>query len=446
MMRSANSKTASRTTAGEGPLNMLSAAEAARAIAAGDFTSEALVKACLERIEEREPKVRAWAFLDPDLALKQARALDRELKKSGPRGALHGVPVGIKDVLDTADMPTQMGSAIYKGHQPRSDAACVAMMRRAGAVILGKTVTCELAGVAPRETRNPHDPKRTPGGSSSGSGAAVADFHVPVAFGTQTGGSVLRPAAFCGAVGYKPTYNLINRAGLKFAAEGVDTIGLIGRTVEDMALVTDACVGRSHKAVAKLKAPPRIGLCRTFLWDEKAQPETKAAVEAAARAAEKAGARVRPLELPAAFTRLTRVRDLINNYERAVGLAWEWDVHRKRLSPQMTATVERGLAAKHADYLEAVVHAQACRLEIDTLLEDFDVLLTPAVNGEAPLGLDYAGDPAFQSLWTLLHVPSITLPLAKGPGGMPVGVQLVAARNADKTLLEAARWMMAFAA
>ncbi|MGE0627914.1 MAG: amidase [Hyphomicrobiaceae bacterium] len=436
-------KTTRKSKAGAAPpLNTLSASEAARGIAAGAFTSEALVGACLKQIEEREPAVRAWAFIDPGYALRQARELDREFMENGPRGPLHGVPVGIKDVIDTADMPTQMGSSIYDGHRPKADAACVAMMRRAGAVILGKTVTCELAGVAPRETMNPLDPQRTPGGSSSGSGAAVADFHVPVAFGTQTGGSVLRPASFCGVIGYKPTYNLINRAGLKFAAEGVDTIGFIGRTVEDMALVADACVARPHAAVGKRATPPRIGLCRTFLWDEKAQPETKAAVDQAARRAERAGASVIPFELPAEFTKLTGVRDTVNNYERAMGLAWEWDHHRDQLSPQMARTVEQGLAAGHAGYVAAVQHADHCRRALDEVIARFDILLAPAVNGEAPLGLDYAGDPAFQALWTLLHVPTMTLPLARGPHGMPVGVQLVAGRHADRKLLDVATWMM----
>ena len=396
------------------------------------------MRACLERIAEREPQVRAWAFLNPDLALAQARSCDRQPW----RGPLHGVPIAVKDVIDTADMPTGMGSPIFDGYRPKVDAACVALVRKAGAVILGKTVTCELAGIAPRETMNPHDPARTPGGSSSGSAAAVADHMVPVAFGTQTGGSVLRPAAFCGVVGYKPTYNTINRAGLKFAAEGVDTLGLIARTVEDMALVTDACIDRPPVPLATLSKPPRIGLCRTYLWDSKASAETKAAVEVAAKRAQAAGARVTDFALTDEFTQLTEIREVVNNYERACGLAWEWAHHREKLSPQMTKTVELGLAAPHADYVEATRLAERCRGRLDELMSEIDVLIAPAVNGEAPLGLHYAGDPAFQSLWTLLHVPTISLPLAKGPNGMPVGVQLVARRWDDRAMLAVARWMM----
>src|SRR3954452_3263173 len=257
-----------------GQLNALSATEIAQGIAEKKFTAEAVVRDCLARIEAREPVVKAWATIDPDYALRQARELDR-----GPhRGALHGVPIGVKDIIDTADLPTEMGSEIYKGNRSFSDAACVAVVRAAGAVILGKTVTAEFAGMSPGPTTNPHNPAHTPGGSSSGSAAAVADHMVPAAFGTQTGGSVLRPAAYCGVVGYKPTFNLINRAGIKFAAETLDTIGLITRSIDDLELLTAVLVGRKPSLPRTLMGPPRIGLCRTPLWDT-AQPETMRAVE-----------------------------------------------------------------------------------------------------------------------------------------------------------------------
>src|SRR5947207_549926 len=261
-----NSATAQR-------LNELSITEIARGIAAGRFTAEAVVRDCLARIEAREPIVQAWATVDPEHALGQARELDR-----GPsRGALHGVPIGVKDVIDTADLPTEMGSPIYKGHRPACDAACVALVRAAGAVILGKTVTAEFAGMSPGPTTNPHNPAHTPGGSSSGSAAAVADHMVPVAFGTQTGGSILRPASYCGVVGYKPTFNLINRSGIKFAAESLDTIGLLARTIDDVELLTAVLVGK-QPAQRTIESPPRLGLCRTPLWHT-AQPETMQAIE-----------------------------------------------------------------------------------------------------------------------------------------------------------------------
>ena len=247
-------------------LNELSASEVARRIAAREITAAAVVGDCLARIAAREPALHAFAHVDPDLALRQARELDR-----GPnRGALHGVPIGIKDNIDTADQPTQMGSPIYRGHRPAWDAACVALLRAAGAVILGKTVTAEFAGMTAGPTVNPHNPAHTPGGSSSGSAAAVADFMLPAALGTQTGGSVLRPAAYCGVIGYKPTFGAFNRAGLKFAAESLDTIGLIARSLDDMALLTSVLLGGKTAAPVTLAAPPRIGLCRTPLWDQAA--------------------------------------------------------------------------------------------------------------------------------------------------------------------------------
>ena len=267
---------------------MPGAAGTARAIADGRTTSEVAVGACLARIAEREDVVRAWAFLDPDLALAQARACDTA---TAPVGPLHGVPVGIKDIFDTADMPTGMGSPIYAGHRPAADAAAVAMLRAAGAVILGKTVTAEFAGTHPGATTNPHDPARTPGGSSQGSAAGVADGMVPVALGTQTGGSVLRPSSYCGIVGFKPSFGTFNRAGIKFAAESLDTIGLHARNLEDVVLLRDVLTGRNPDGIAPFDKSPRIGVCRTPLW-HLAEPETVAAVEDAAEAIRRAGAAV----------------------------------------------------------------------------------------------------------------------------------------------------------
>ena len=414
------------------------AAEAARAIADGRTTSEEAVGTCLARIAEREETVRAWAFLDPDLALAQARARD---KAATPAGPLHGVPVGIKDIFDTADMPTEMGSPIYAGHRPAADAAAVAILREAGAVILGKTVTAEFAGTHPGPTTNPHDPARTPGGSSQGSAAGVADFMVPVALGTQTGGSVLRPSSYCGIVGFKPTFGTFNRAGIKFAAESLDTIGLHARNLEDVVLVRDVLTGREPAGIAALAGPPRIGVCRTHLW-HLAERETVAAVEDASDALDRAGAAVDEVALPVAFEALTDARRAINDCERARAMAHEWRTDRERLSPAMRKTVASGLAVPYADYRAALALTEDCRRILHGLLGDRDALLVPAVNGEAPPGLDYAGDPAFQALWTMLHVPAITIPTHRGPNGMPVGIQLVARRGADDVLLSVAEWVL----
>jgi Asp-tRNA(Asn)/Glu-tRNA(Gln) amidotransferase A subunit family amidase len=418
-------------------LNELSASEIVARIAAGEITAEQVVAACLERIVAREAVVHAFANVDAELALKTARALDR-----GPhRGALHGVPIGIKDVLDTADLPTEMGSPVYRGHRATCDAACVALLRAAGAIILGKTVTCEFAGMTAGPTTNPHNPARTPGGSSSGSGAAVADFMLPVALGTQTGGSVLRPAAYCGVIGYKPTFGAFNRAGLKFAAESLDTIGLLARTLDDIALVTSVLIGGKPGAAAPLADAPSIGLCRTPLWDT-AQPETKVAVEDAAARLVKAGARLRDVVLPENFAGLkTAARETINYYERSKSMAAEWASHAAEISPKLSRCIKLGMAMPHEEYLAAIALGESCRAQLPAAFEGLDILLAPCVQGEAPTGLDSTGDPGLQAIWTILHVPTLSLPTHRGPNGLPVGIQLVGRRYDDQRLLACARWV-----
>jgi amidase len=419
-------------------LNELSCTEITQGIAAGKFTAEAVTGDCLERIKAREATVQAWATVDPEHALAQARALDR-----GPhRGALHGVPIGVKDVIDTFDLPTEMGSAIYKGNRAACDAACVAVSRAAGAVILGKTVTAEFAGMFPGPTTNPHNPAHTPGGSSSGSAAAVADMMVPAAFGTQTGGSVLRPAAYCGVVGYKPTFNLINRSGIKFAAESLDTIGVIARTIDDVELVTAAVIGKDP-ARRTMETAPRIGLCRTPLWDS-AQPETKHAVEDAAKRLAAAGATMREITLPEEFSRLFEAsRETINNYERSKSMAADWAANGERISKVLGDRVKLGMAMRHDDYVAALRLAEDCRAKIEGAFDGLDCMISPCVKGEAPRGLNPTGDPAFQQFWTVLYGPSMSLPTHRGPNGLPVGLQVVARRYDDDRLFACARWIMA---
>jgi amidase len=418
-------------------LNELSASEIARRIAAREITAEAVVADCLARIAAREPVVLAFAHVDPELALRQARDLDR-----GPiRGALHGVPVGIKDVIDTADQPTQMGSQIYGGHRPACDAASVALLRAAGAVILGKTVTAEFAGMTAGPTTNPHNPAHSPGGSSSGSAAAVADFMLPAALGTQTGGSVLRPAAYCGVIGYKPTFGAFNRAGLKFAAESLDTIGLMARALDDVELVTSVLLGGRPGAPVPLDAAPRIGLCRTPLWDT-ASPETKHAVEDAAARLAQAGAELREVVLPEDFAGLkAAARETINNYERSKSMAAEWASYRDLISPKLARCIALGMDMPHVEYLGDVRLGESCRAQLPAIFEGFDLLLAPCVQGEAPVGLASTGDPGFQAIWTILHVPTLSLPTHSGPSGLPVGIQLIARRHDDQRLFAGARWV-----
>ncbi len=415
-------------------LHALSAVELARGVAAGAFTCEDVVRDCLARIAEREKITRAWTNFDPDKALAQARALDR----SPSNAALRGVPVGVKDVLDTFDMPTEMGSPIYRGHRPSDDAAAVALSRAAGAVILGKTVTCEFAGQTPGATTNPHNPAHTPGGSSSGSAAAVADLMMPLAFGTQTGGSVLRPASFCGIVGYKPTFNTINRFGVKPASEALDTVGLMARDLDDIILFRAALLGLS--ATSLLSHKPRVGFCRTYLWDETAT-ESRGAVEDAVKALRSAGVDVVDVALPVHFAEMRAAHRVIDCRDRAMAMAYEWAHHREGLSPALRDRLQEGCDIAHADYIAALRLGERCRSEMDSVFGACDILLAPTAKGEAPKGLDQTGDPNWQGFWTLLHVPALTLPTSKGPNNLPVGIQLLARRYDDERLLSSAKFV-----
>lgn len=418
------------------PLNELTAAEAARRIARGQLTSVALVSACLERIAARERDVQAWAFLDAELALKQARARDHE----SPRSVLHGVPVGIKDVIDTADMPTEYNSPIYRGYQPRWDAACVALLRQAGCVILGKTVTTEFANNHPSHTRNPYNLAHTPGGSSSGSAAAVADHMVALALGTQTGGSTIRPAAYCGVVGYKPSFNTVNRAGLKFVAESLDTIGMLARNAEDAALSLQVLSGRAVPEFTQPhKGAPRIGICRTPRWQEADAP-TQAAIERAASLLAKAGARIGDFELPAGSERLFDEHGKIMGYESARALAWEYLNHADEISTSLKPRLDEGWQLPRQAYDAARVLARECRRQLSDRMRDYDFLLTPAAPGEAPDNLATTGSSVFNRVWTLFGVPCVTLPCGAGPHGLPLGAQLVGKFDADVELLAWAHW------
>ena len=417
--------------------NELPATEIASGVRSGAFTAGSVVDACLARIESREEIVGAWEYLDPELARKQARAVDL----AEDRGQLAGVPVGVKDIIDTCDMPTGMGSPIHYGNRPSADASCVARLRAAGAVILGKTVTCEFAGLAPGKTANPHDPAHTPGGSSSGSAAAVADHMVPVALGTQTGGSVVRPSSYCGVTGYKPSFGTFSLAGVFPAAESLDTLGLHARNIDDIALLFSVLAGGPFDPARELVSGPAFGLCRTWLWSE-AQPETRDAVESAAERLVEAGFAVRDLTLPDEFRRLSELRRVINARERAMAMADAWQRGRELLSPQLQNTIREGLALSYGEYVDALRLMDACRARLDDVFAGCDAILTPAVDGEAPRSLDDTGSPRFQSLWTMLRTPAITLPTHTGPRGLPVGIQLVAPWRGDDLLFAVCRQVM----
>jgi Asp-tRNA(Asn)/Glu-tRNA(Gln) amidotransferase A subunit family amidase len=421
-----------------GGSNQLSAADAVSRLSSGALTAEALTRDCLDRMAERA-SVKAWTNLDPDHALAQARAADR----AGRPGLLAGLPIGVKDVIDTFDMPTQHGSSIYKGNRPFADAACVALTRMAGGTILGKTVTTEFANRFPGATVHPHNPGHTPGGSSSGSAAGVADFQVPLGFGTQTGGSTIRPAAFCGVVGYKPSFGEFSRVGIKLQCQNLDTLGLICRNLDDIALMRAVLIEMPHRTIDRAAGAPRIGVCRTPLWDV-ADGVTHALIEGTAGRLSAAGAAVVEVEFAAPFRDIAAYHQRVFYYEAAHNYAYEHIEHRDQVSQVLLDTVlDPGAAIPLADYIEALEVAEAFRAHLDDLFREVDVLLTPSAPGEAPEGLGSTGNSAFNSTWTLSWAPCVTLPAGTGPKGLPLGVQLVGPRFADEKLLDAAAWVEA---
>jgi amidase len=414
----------------------LTASDAAARLEAGSLSAETLVRDCLARASARAA-VKAWVWLDPDLALAQARAVDR----AGRPGLLKGAPVGVKDVIDTYDMPTQHGSPIYHGNRPFADAACVALTRAAGGVVLGKTVTTEFANREPRETAHPANPAHTPGGSSSGSAAAVADYQVPVGFGTQTGGSTIRPAAFCGIIGYKPSFGEFSRVGIKMQCHNLDTLGIICRSLDDLSLMRAVLLARPRRPVDRSANPPRIGYCRTPWWDH-ADADTQALLERTAGRLAAAGADVRDAALVP--TDILDQHRRVMNFEAARNYAYEYEVHGDRVSAALRdGVLTPGRALPLADYVAAIEAAEAFRARLDSVFAELDVLLTPSAIGEAPEGLASTGDPRFNSIWTLAWTPCLTLPAGTGKKGLPLGIQLVGPRFGDEALLDAAAWVEA---
>jgi Asp-tRNA(Asn)/Glu-tRNA(Gln) amidotransferase A subunit family amidase len=416
-------------------LHQLTATEAARRIRAGRLHPAELMQACLARIAEREPTVRAFAWFDADAALRGAQ--------TALPGPLHGLPLGVKDVLDTSDMPSEYGSPIWSGWRPRADAAAVAWARAAGAVVVGKTVTTEFATRKPGPTTNPANPGHTPGGSSSGSAAGVAAGFFPVAYGTQTAGSVIRPAAYCGVVGYKPTFGTISRIGMKVMSDSLDTVGVLARSVADCALLAGAVSGRDlGDPEVRPAGAPRVGLCRSPSWDL-AGPETFALWERVAGALGRAGATVSERELPPAFSALVRAHPIVMNGESGRALGWELANARDGISPGLRERLEFGLGCSEAERVEALGVFTSTQAAFPAAMEGLDVLVTPSAPGEAPAGLAWTGDPAFNFIWTSLHVPCVTVPAGVGPNGLPLGIQIVGRAGDVRAVLAWAQWVAA---
>jgi Asp-tRNA(Asn)/Glu-tRNA(Gln) amidotransferase A subunit family amidase len=414
----------------------LSATEAAKKIQANQLSSEELLRSCIERIEEKESSTQAWVETNFKAALERARYLDR----SANQGLLHGLPFGAKDLFDTHDFPTRYGSPIYENNRPNSDAVHVSLMRQAGGILLGKTVTTEFATFKGGKTRNPHNPEYTPGGSSSGSAAAVADEMIPLATGSQTAASVIRPAAFCGVVGYKPTYGKISLGGAKSLSPSLDTLGSLSRTVEDAALCVAVMSGDADMAkINALSKKPRIATCLTY-DGHLASAETVAAIAHAALLSEDLfKVSVPEIKLPTLFKKMSELQGRIMWSESARSFSFEQTNHAEQLSQQLRGLIKQGAAISYEQYNADLIVAEQARMSIDQLLsQELDVIIAPSAIGEAPHGHTQTGDPIFCRVWTLMGLPCITLPLFKGPNGMPVGVQLVARRGRDRLLLSVA--------
>jgi Asp-tRNA(Asn)/Glu-tRNA(Gln) amidotransferase A subunit family amidase len=414
----------------------LTASALTAALEARATTAEAIALACLDRIAARDADVCAWAYLDREQVLAEARRLDSEPRRS----KLHGIPIGIKDVILTADMPTGQNSPIHAGHQPHLDAACVTVLRAAGALIFGKTVTTEFAAsTRGGATRNPFDPAYSPGGSSSGSAAAVADFQIPLAVGTQTGGSIIRPGSFCGIPALKPSWSAISREGLKSVSPSCDTIGFFARSIDDLELVAQT-FGVADDATQRLFALKgmRIATYRSPSW-EKAEPATRNAFARGVGLLADAGTEIVEIELPPAFERLVAHHIAISFSEGATSFLGEYMSTPDLLGPQIRSMVENQSSTSKSDVLHAHDEAAQCRLAFDKAMIGVDALLTPSAVGEAPYGLEWTGDSAFNGIWTLLGVPVVNLPGFAGPAGMPVGLSLVSPRSTDRRLLVAAR-------
>ena len=412
----------------------LSAVEMIGRIESGALTAEAVVQSCLDRIREREPVVRAWTHIAGDEALAASRAASRQ-------SLMKGVPFGIKDIFDTADMPTGYGSPIYTGCRPGFTASAATLPRAAGGVLLGKTVTTEFANRHPGPTGNPHNLAFTPGGSSSGSAAAVADFMVPLAIGTQTGGSVIRPAAYCGVVGFKPSYNMFAPAGMHSNTETLDTIGIMARSVADIALFRAAMMAIPYEKPAMPERAPRLALCRTPHWD-KAQADGQAVLEEAAHRLAAAGAEVVEAELPNACGNVSEIQTVHSYFEAPRNHAPERERHEAQLSPALRhGRIAGGLKLTLDEFRAAWREADTMRAAANAWAGGFDAILTLPAPGQAPKTLASTGDAIFNGLWTLLHMPCLTLPAGEGPDGLPVGVQLVGKRHGDARLLDTGLWV-----
>ena len=434
-------------------LNQISATKAAAAIRNGKFSSFDLVKSCVDRIKSREPTVHAWVEFDPDRALKEAEYADKKLQSGKESGVLHGVPVGLKDIIDTLDMPTQMGSALFSNRRPAQDAMCTNLLRQAGAVILGKTVTTEFALTGAKKTANPHNILHTPGGSSSGSAAAVADFMVPLAVGSQTGGSMIRPASYCGVYGYKPTFGLISRRGVFILARVLDHLGVYARSVEDLMLISGCLmvydsrdldmkkdfdyIGLASNNVNIAKKSPRIAFIKGPAWEYTESYMVTIFESYLSRLETK----VEEVTLSGIFDGALEAHRVIMESNLWHNLGVYRERKEKLLMPETVRRIDSGKHITASDYIEASELVCSLQTALESLFERYDAIITPSATGEAPRGLTNTGNAVMQKIWTLTGLPTISLPHMLGPNGLPIGVQVIGPRGADNKLFRIAFWL-----
>jgi Asp-tRNA(Asn)/Glu-tRNA(Gln) amidotransferase A subunit family amidase len=417
-------------------LTKLTATDAAGLIARKEISSVELTKACLGLIRERNGDVGAWRHINEEFSLAQAAEAD----KTPARTPLHGIPFGVKDVIDTKDFPTEYGSRVHVGRSPKADALCVSRMREAGAVLLGKLVTTEYALFTPNETRHPMNLAHTAGGSSSGTGAAVADMHVPIAFGNQTAGSLIRPASFCGVFGFKPTHGLVEGTGILPLQPFFDTLGYMARSVDDLQSFFSIASRSNQLMQWDRRRTPKIALCKTYQWNE-AQPETRYVLEQTAKQLAAQGIEVTEVELPSKFADLVAAHHTVLWKGISESLEADYNAAKDKMSPRLVSIIEEGFKTPQEEYAKQRKFAEECRNSVNDIFGDFDAIICPSAPGEAPAGMG-TGDPIFQVVWTLLGVPVLNLPVGTGPNRLPVGVQLVCRRNDDAKILALGKYLM----
>ena len=429
----------------------LSAVEMVQSLKKGEITSEELVKSYIEQIKKKEKEVEAWEFFDQELVLKQAKKLD-ELHQSGKHGDLHGIPVGIKDIFDTEDMPTTDGTEIHKKNPSWNDCTVVSKLKQAGAIIMGKTVTAELAYYSPGKTKNPHDTTRTPGGSSSGSAAAVASHMVPLAVGSQTNGSVIRPASYCGVVGYKPTKGLISRHLVLQISRALDQVGVFANSIEDAALISEQLIGHDKQdpdtslnprpkllAASKEKPPAEPVLAHIKLpFMNELEEDVK---EGFKEIKDELKGKVDEIELPEGFAGIPDWHKIIMESDMARSFSEEYKKSKNKLSDKIIEAIERGMKYTSVEYNNALAKVDVANAYFNQFFHDYDAILTPSACGEAPKGLESTGNPIFCTIWTYCGMPCISLPLLQGKNGLPVGVQLVSSLFDDERLFRNASWL-----